>query len=154
VVNLANWNSASQVVISGEKGAVKEAAQRIGVKTVFLPVSAPFHSELMLPAEEKLAADLDRVAFSDLKFPVINNWQAQQVRGGDEARQGLKKQVSRPVLWHETMEKLLQESAITRFFEIGTGKVLAGLLKRAARDRQREVSIVNIETMDDIKKYI
>ena len=152
VVNLANWNSATQVVISGEKNAVEEAARRLGVKTVFLPVSAPFHSELMLPAEEKLTLDLDRVVFSDLKFPVINNWQALQVTRADEARNGLKKQVSRPVLWHATMEKMLQEFSIDHFAEIGTGRVLAGLLKRAARDWQREVHIVNIENMADLKK--
>jgi [acyl-carrier-protein] S-malonyltransferase len=152
VVNLANWNSASQVVISGEKTAVEEAARRLGVKTVFLPVSAPFHSELMLPAEEKLTLDLDRVVFSDLKFPVINNWQALPVTRSDEARKGLKKQVSRLVLWHATMAKLLQEFAIDHFAEIGTGRVLAGLLKRTARDWQREVHIVNIENMADLKK--
>jgi len=152
VVNLANWNSATQIVISGEKGAVEEAARRLAVKTVFLPVSAPFHSELMLPAEEKLALDLDRVTFSDLKFPVINNWQAQRVTRAEEVREGLKKQVSRPVLWQAIMEAMLQESAINRFSEIGTGKVLAGLLKRAARDKQREVQITNIENMDDLKK--
>ncbi len=152
VVNLANWNSATQVVISGEKIAVEEAARRLGVKTVFLPVSAPFHSELMLPAEEKLTLDLNRVVFSDLKFPVINNWQALQVTRADEARNGLKKQVSRPVLWHAIMAKLLQELAMDHFAEIGTGRVLAGLLKRAARDWQREVHIVNIENMADLKK--
>jgi [acyl-carrier-protein] S-malonyltransferase len=152
VVNLANWNSAAQVVISGEKNAVEEAARRLEVKTVFLPVSAPFHSELMLPAEEKLAIDLDRVVFSDLKFPVINNWQALQVTRADDVRNGLKKQVSRPVLWHAIMEKIFQESALDHFAEIGTGRVLAGLLKRAARDRQREVHIVNIENMADLKK--
>jgi [acyl-carrier-protein] S-malonyltransferase len=152
VVNLANWNSASQVVISGEKGAVEEAAKRLGVKTVFLPVSAPFHSELMLPAEEKLALDLDRVAFSDLKFPVINNWQVQKVRRADDARAGLKKQVSRPVRWHETMEALLQDETVSGFAEIGTGKVLSSLLKRAARDKQRDVPIINIENLADIEK--
>lgn len=152
VVNLANWNSATQVVISGEKKAVEEAARRLGVKTVFLPVSAPFHSELMLPAEEKLSFDLDRVVFSDSKFPVINNWQALQVTQADEARNGLKKQVSRPVLWHATMEKMLQEFTMDHFAEIGTGRVLAGLIKRAARDWQREVYIVNIENMADLKK--
>jgi [acyl-carrier-protein] S-malonyltransferase len=152
VVNLANWNSATQVVISGEKNAVAEAAHRLGLKTVFLPVSAPFHSELMLPAEEKLALDLDRVFFSDLKFPVINNWQALKVTRADEVRNGLKKQVSRPVLWQAIMEKMLQETALDDFTEIGTGRVLAGLLKRAARDRQREVNIVNIENMADLKK--
>lgn len=152
VVNLANWNSATQVVISGEKKAVEEAARRLGVKTVFLPVSAPFHSELMLPAEEKLTLDLDRVVFSDCKFPIINNWQALQVTQADEARNGLKKQVSRPVLWHATMEKMLQEFTMDHFAEIGTGRVLAGLLKRAARDWQREVHVVNIENMADLKK--
>lgn len=152
VVNLANWNSASQVVISGEKNAVEEAARRLGVKTVFLPVSAPFHSELMLPAEEKLSLDLDRTIFSDLKFPVINNWQVLPVTLADEARNGLKKQVSRPVLWHATMEKMLQEFSMDHFAEIGTGRVLAGLIKRAARDWQREVNIVNIENMVDLGK--
>ena len=130
---VANWNSANQVVISGEKGAVEEAVRRLGVKTVFLPVSAPFHSELMLPAEEKLAMDLDRVVFADPRFPVINNWQVQKIRSGADARAGLKMQVSRPVRWHETMGSLLLDPGVARFAEIGSGKVLAGLLKRAAR---------------------
>ncbi len=152
VVNLANWNSAGQVVISGEKGAVEEAARRLGVKTVFLPVSAPFHSELMLPAEEKLAVDLERVAFADPKFPVINNWQVSRVTNAAQAREGLKMQVSRPVRWHETMEALLADPAVANYAEIGSGRVLAGLLKRAARDRQRQVTIINIENLADIEK--
>ena len=152
VVNLANWNSASQVVISGEKGTVEKAARRLGVKTVFLPVSAPFHSELMLPAEEKLALDLDRVVFADPRFPVINNWQVQKITSGEDARAGLKKQVSRPVRWQETMEVLLGDPALARFAEIGSGKVLAGLLKRAARDKQRDIQVLNIENLADIAK--
>jgi [acyl-carrier-protein] S-malonyltransferase len=152
VVNLANWNSAGQVVISGEKGAVEEAARRLGVKTVFLPVSAPFHSELMLPAEEKLAVDLERVAFADPRFPVINNWQVSRVTNAAQAREGLRMQVSRPVRWHETMEALLADPAIANYAEIGSGRVLAGLLKRAARDRQRQVAIINIENLADIEK--
>jgi [acyl-carrier-protein] S-malonyltransferase len=152
VVNIANWNSAGQVVISGEKGAVEEAVRRLGVKSVFLPVSAPFHSELMLPAEKKLELDLDRVDFVDPRFPVINNWQVRRVTSAAEAREGLKKQVSRPVRWHETMEAILDDPAAGRFAEVGSGKVLAGLLKRAARDKNRPVEIVNIENMADIEK--
>ncbi len=152
VVNMANWNSAGQVVISGEKEAVEEAARRLGVKTVFLPVSAPFHSELMLPAEERLAMDLDRVEFADPRFPVVNNWQVRKVTSASEAREGLKRQVSRPVRWHETMETILGEPAAARFAEIGSGKVLAGLLKRAARDKNRQVQIVNIENLADVEK--
>lgn len=151
VVNIANWNSAGQVVISGEKAAVEEAVRRVGVKSVFLPVSAPFHSELMLPAEERLAADLDRVEFADPRFPVINNWQVRKVTRADEAREGLKRQVSRPVRWHETMEAMLDDPAADRFAEIGSGRVLAGLLKRAARDRNRRVEIINIENLADIE---
>jgi [acyl-carrier-protein] S-malonyltransferase len=152
VVNLANWNSAGQVVISGEKGAVEEAARRLGVKTVFLPVSAPFHSDLMLPAEEKLARDLERVPFADPRFPVINNWRVSKVTNAAQAREGLKMQVSRPVRWHETMEALLSDPAVASYAEIGSGRVLAGLLKRAARDGQRQVAIVNIENLADIEK--
>jgi [acyl-carrier-protein] S-malonyltransferase len=140
------------VVISGEKGAVEEAARRLNVKTVFLPVSAPFHSELMLPAEAKLADDLDKVEFAAPRFPVINNWQVRKVTSAAEAREGLKKQVSRPVRWHETMESLLAEPHATRFAEIGSGKVLAGLLKRAARDKNRQVQLINIENLADIEK--
>jgi [acyl-carrier-protein] S-malonyltransferase len=152
VVNMANWNSAGQVVISGEKGAVEDAVRRLGVKAVFLPVSAPFHSELMLPAEEKLSFDLDRVAFADPRFPVINNWQVSRVTRAAEAREGLKKQVSRPVRWHETMEALLADAGLASFAEIGSGRVLAGLLKRAAREKGREIGIVNIENLADIEK--
>jgi len=152
VVNLANWNSAGQVVISGEKGAVEAAVRRLGVKSVFLPVSAPFHSELMLPAEEKLSLELDRVEFAAPRFPVINNWQAQRVTGAAEAREGLKKQVSRLVRWHETMEALLADPTAAYFAEIGSGRVLAGLLKRAARDKNRQLQIVNIENLADLEK--
>lgn len=152
VVNLANWNSAGQVVISGEKGAVEEAVRRLGVKSVFLPVSAPFHSELMLPAEEKLSLDLDRVEFAAPRFPVINNWQVQRITGATEAREGLKKQVSRLVRWHETIEALLADPAAAYFAEIGSGRVLAGLLKRAAREKNRQLQIVNIENLADLEK--
>jgi [acyl-carrier-protein] S-malonyltransferase len=153
VVGIANWNSASQVVISGEKRTVESAVARIvSGRSVFLPVSAPFHSELMLPAEERLKADLDRVEFRDPRFPVINNVEAKEITTGSGAREGLKMQVSRPVLWHEIMEKLLREKRVTRFVEIGTGKVLAGLLRKTAKEVQINIGIVNIETLADIEK--
>jgi [acyl-carrier-protein] S-malonyltransferase len=152
VVSLANWNSTGQVVISGEKGAVEETVRRLGVKTIFLPVSAPFHSELMLPAEERLAVDLDQVVFSDPQFPVINNWQVYKVMKASEAREGLKRQVSRPVRWHETMEAMLADPGAAFFAEIGSGKVLAGLMKRAAREKNRQVQVINIENLADLEK--
>lgn len=152
-VNLANWNSSSQIVISGEKKAVEEAVDEIAApKSVFLPVSAPFHSTLMLPAEEKLTADLDETEFKDLIFPVINNVEAKEMTKGNQARLALQKQVSRPVLWHSTMIKLLEEKRIKKYLEIGSGKVLTSLLVRTARELDHKVEAINIENLNDLEK--
>jgi len=152
IVNLANWNSSSQIVISGEKEAVEEAVEKISApKSIFLPVSAPFHSELMLPAQRKLAHDLRNIEFKSLKFPVVNNVEAKETIDGEETREALIKQVTSPVLWYSTMIKFLQEMKIYKYVEIGTGKVLTGLLKRTARELQIEVEIMNIQALDDIK---
>lgn len=153
IVNLANWNSKAQIVISGEQNAVTEASERIkSAKIVFLPVSAPFHSEMMLPAEEKLSVDLDNTEFSNLKFPVINNVEAKEMTDGNEAREALKKQVSRPVLWHTTMLDILENKKLENFAEIGTGKVLAGLVKRTARDIGLKINTFNYQNFEDIKQ--
>jgi [acyl-carrier-protein] S-malonyltransferase len=154
IVNLANWNSSSQIVLSGEREAVEEAVDKISApKSVFLPVSAPFHSELMLPAEKKLAVDLDRTKFDDLTFPVINNVEAQEMSKGADAREALELQVTRPVLWYTTMLKLLQEKKINKFMEIGTGKVLSGLINRTARELELKVEISNIRNLNDLKSF-
>jgi len=152
-VDLANWNSAGQIVISGEKGAVEEAVRRLAPpRSVFLPVSAPFHSRLMLPAEERLAPDLDRIRFQDPRFPVVNNVDVALVTGGTVARDGLKRQVSRPVLWHAIMEKMLGEMAVTRFVEIGTGKVLSGIVRKTAKELGKTVEVTSIENLADLQK--
>ena len=107
---MANWNSKSQIVISGEKESVEKVIKEVNApKSVILPVSAPFHSSLMLPAEEKLSKDLDKVIFIDLKYPVINNVDVEEITDKDKVRDGLKRQVTRPVLWHNTVLKLLEE---------------------------------------------
>ena len=133
VVEVANWNSRQQIVIAGQKEAVEEALQLIdSPRAVTLPVSAPFHCELMLSAEEKLSYDLDHVEFRDLRFPIITNVDAEIIRTGAQARDGLKRQVSRTVLWYRTMEILRQE-CIDAAVELGSGSVLSGLLKRESR---------------------
>jgi len=152
IVNVANWNGSTQVVISGEKAAVEEAVEKIAArKTKFLPVSAPFHSQLMMPAEEKLSIDLDNIEFNDLKFPVINNIAASEVTAGDHARYSLKKQVTRSVLWHDTMIKLLEEKGIKKFAEIGSGKVLTGLIKRTAKEFNIDIQPLNVQNLDDLR---
>lgn len=152
VVEIANWNSDDQIVIAGEAAAVDEALARLpGARSVKLPVSAPFHTSLMKPAEEKLAADLDAVEFRDPAFPVIANVDARPVRRGEEARMALKRQVSRPVLWQSTMTALQAEGVETAV-ELGPGRVLSGLLKRAGRGWDRPPALFNVEDNDSLEK--
>ena len=151
-LDLANWNGSGQVVISGEKNAVSEAIEKIAArKSKYLPVSAPFHSRLMQPAEDKLAVDLDNIEFHDLKFPIINNIETEEIITGEAAREGLKRQVTRPVYWHTAMLKCLQEKKIETFTEIGSGKVLAGLIKRTARELDKKIEIRNIQSLEDLE---
>lgn len=151
VVEMANWNSANQIVISGDKAAVEDAVKRIAAtKSVFLPVSAPFHCSLMRPAEEKLAGDLDAVNFADPVHPIVNNVDACEVKTAAAARDGLKRQVSRAVLWHNTMEAMLQKLGVTRLVEIGSGKVLSGLAKRTAKEFGVNLEVHNIENLNDL----
>ena len=137
VVTAANFNSPDQVVIAGHAGAVaraQELAKAAGARrAVPLAVSAPFHCPLMRPAQERLRADLDATAFADLTVPLVNNWQARPIRTAAEAREGLFQQVPSPVRWTETIQYLVAQG-VTRFVEVGAGKVLAGLVKNIAPD--------------------
>ena len=140
----ANLNSPEQTVISGNAGAVKRAveiASQLGAKrAVMLAVSAPFHSALMMPAQEKLAADLRKLTFSDLRVPLITNVDADTETSGEEAREALIRQVSMPVRWEESMRTLIDEGVNT-FVEVGPGRVLTGLLRQI----ERSVATLNVE---------
>jgi len=135
VVSAANFNSPDQVVIAGHAGAVGRAmtlAKAAGARRVLpLPVSAPFHCALMKPAQERLRANLDETEFADLACPLVNNWQAREIRTGAEAREGLYNQVPNPVRRVESM-RLLAASGVERAFESGAGGVLAGLVRSIA----------------------
>jgi [acyl-carrier-protein] S-malonyltransferase len=132
VLTAANLNSPDQMVIAGHAGAVGRAielAKAAGAKRgILLPVSAPFHCPLMKPAQDRLRIDLDATAFEDLRCPLINNWQAREIRTGAEARQGLYEQVPNPVRWLDTIRYLLAQG-VERFIEVGAGGVLTGLLR-------------------------
>jgi len=132
VVSAANLNSPDQVVIAGHTGAVNRAipiAKAAGARrAVLLPVSAPFHCALMKPAQDRLRTDLDAAEFGDLAVPLVNNWQAREIRTGAEAREGLFQQVPNPVRWVETI-RYLAGQGVTRFIEVGAGSVLTGLLR-------------------------
>jgi [acyl-carrier-protein] S-malonyltransferase len=132
IVSAANFNSPDQIVIAGQAGAVHRAmelAKAAGAKrAIALPVSAPFHCALMKPAQERMAAELANTSFSDLAVPLVNNWQARQIRTGAEARTGLIEQIPNPVRWTESM-RYLASRGVTRFIEVGAGGVLTGLLR-------------------------
>jgi [acyl-carrier-protein] S-malonyltransferase len=152
VVEVANWNSPDQVVIAGHKEAVEKAVERIKpLKSVMLPVSAPFHTRLMKPAEDRLAADLDGVPFRDPKFPVITNVDARPVSTGEEARSALKRQVSRPVLWTASMD-LIRAGEIGLCVETGPGKVLSGLMKRISRGWPNPPILANADNWENLEK--
>jgi [acyl-carrier-protein] S-malonyltransferase len=132
VVTAANFNSPDQIVIAGHCAAVDRAvelAKAAGARrAILLPVSAPFHCPLMEPAQRRLKADLDATEFRDLSTPLVNGWQANVIRTGAEAREGLHQQVPNPVRWTEVIEKLAS-LGVSRFVEVGAGGVLTGLLR-------------------------
>jgi [acyl-carrier-protein] S-malonyltransferase len=136
VVSPANLNSPVQVVIAGNKPAVERAAelakQRGAMRAILLNVSAPFHCALMQPAADRLAKDLDAVTFTEPVAPLVNNADARAVTGPAELRDGLKRQVTAPVRWEESVRKLSSEG-VEVFVEVGPGKVLSGLLRQIDR---------------------
>ncbi len=152
-VQIANWNSDDQIVIAGHKEAVEQALSLMeGARTVVLPVSAPFHTILMKTAEERLVGDLDEIEFRDLRFPVITNVDAKIILRGEEARDALKRQVSRPVLWKRSM-MILQEENIDTVAEIGSGRVLLGLMKRISRAWPSPPRLFNVEDGETLERF-
>jgi [acyl-carrier-protein] S-malonyltransferase len=105
-----------------------------------LPVSAPFHCELMRPAQERLTEDLNRIRFNLLTCPLVNNVDAQLVTDGDVARDALVRQVTAPVRWEESIRRLIAES-VTTFVEVGPGRVLCGLIRQI----DKQVTTMNVE---------
>jgi [acyl-carrier-protein] S-malonyltransferase len=133
VVEPSNFNSPGQVVIGGEAAAVREvmaAARVMGARrAVPLAVSAPFHTSLMRPAAERLAAELERVPIFDASIPVVANTTAQPVRRVHEIRRALIDQVASPVLWEATV-RAIYGRGIRRFVEIGPGTTLSGMIRK------------------------
>jgi len=144
VCSAANLNSPEQTVISGHAGAVKRAveiASQLGAKrAVILAVSAPFHSALMAPAQERLAQDLMSTTFANLSVPLVTNVDADTIAVGDEAREALIRQVTMPVRWEESIRLLIDDSVNT-FVEVGPSRVLTGLLRQI----DRSAASLNVE---------
>ncbi|MEK7448894.1 MAG: ACP S-malonyltransferase [Planctomycetota bacterium] len=133
VVNIANLNCPGQIVISGETKALEEAgrkAKESGAKRVIpLKVAGAFHSPLMKPAEEKLKKELDKIEIKNPKEPVVSNVTADYVKTAEEIKNCLSRQVVSSVLWEDSMRRLIQDG-VTKFYEIGPGQALTGLMQR------------------------
>lgn len=149
-VQLANLNCPGQIVISGSKKGVEEAAgkaREAGAKRVIpLDVSGPFHSILMKPAAEKFEAVLDSIKLSDAAIPVIGNVTAEEVTEASEIKKRLVEQLYSPVLWEDSVARMIALGVDT-FIEIGPGKVLTGLVKKVDRS-VRTFAINDRETCD------
>ncbi|MBX7219260.1 MAG: ACP S-malonyltransferase [Blastocatellia bacterium] len=132
VCSPANLNSPGQIVIAGQAEAVNRALPLFkarGARAMLLPVSAPFHCELMKPAEVRLAADLQNLTFHDAVFPVVANVNAQIVRTGAHIRENLIAQVCSPVRWTDSIRALAQ-AGVTTCIEVGPKTVLCGLVRQ------------------------
>lgn len=153
LVQLANLNCPGQIAISGTKTGVEKAsllAKEKGARRVIpLEVSGPFHSELMKPAAEKLAAVLDEVAISNAEIPVIANVCADIMQEADDIKQKLIEQIYSPVLWEDSVRKLL-ELGVDTFVEIGPGNVLTGLVRKV----DRSVKTYNVSDKESVMKFV
>jgi len=137
-VEVANLNAPGQTVISGSAAAVAAASERLkadGGRVVPLKVSAPFHCSLMQPAADRLARDLTGVRFTEPAFGIVCNVTADVLQSGTEAPELLRRQVTSPVRWVESVQSLRAHGA-QRFLEFGAGKVLTGLIARIAPEAE------------------
>jgi len=153
VVTTANLNSPDQTVISGSAAAVARAAdlcKELGAKrAVMLPVSGPFHSPLMMPAQHQLEHQLESVTFNPARFPVVSNVDAQFHLQPDVIRDALIRQVTGTVRWVDCIQQL-QLSNVTHYIEVGPGKVLTGL----NRQIDRTLNTTNVEDPASLEKTL
>ena len=149
IVAPANYNSPPQTVIAGDAAAVERAcvlARERGAKRIVpLPVSAPFHSQLMARAAEKLSLELAGLRFTDLAVPVVTNVEARSNLHGSRVAELLERQVTAPVRFVEMVQHLA-EQGVTRVLEVGPGRVLTGLVRRIDRGIERG----NCSVLDEV----
>lgn len=150
-VYVANYNCPGQIIISGKMEALAAAREQLtekGVKRVMpLKVSGPFHSGMLVGAGEKLAQELQGITISRPDLPYVTNVTAEYVREEDKVSDLLAKQVSSSVRWEDSVENMIAEGVDT-FVEIGPGHTLTNLIKKI----NREVTLINIETVEDLSK--
>ena len=146
---LANDNSNGQVILSGKNSDLdlfSENLKKNKIKNIKLPVSAPFHCELMKNATIQMDRIISSQKFQNPKIKVISNVSASEYKNEEEIKKLLIKQIESPVRWRESINYMISQGT-TSFVEIGPGKVLSGLIKRINKD----VKVLNIDTLEDIQ---
>lgn len=152
-VSIANYNCPGQIVITGEKSAVDRAGESLktaGAKRILpLKVSGPFHSPMLLDAGEKLGEALKDIKIAEDFLPYVSNVTADYVTCAQDVKPLLEKQVSSPVRWQQTVERLIADGA-GEFLEIGPGKTLTGFMRKI----NRNVKAGNIDKLEDFHNYV
>ena len=147
-VSVANYNCPGQIVITGKTKAVEEAAGKLkeagARRTIMLNVSGPFHSKMLVPAGEKLAEELENTRFHELKIPYVTNVSAEEVTDIRETPGLLTTQISSPVRWMQSMERMIADG-VDIFVEIGPGRTLEGVLRKI----NRNVKVFHISQWED-----
>lgn len=153
LVQAVNFNCPGQIVIAGTAKGVEKATEELlaagAKKCVILPVSAPFHSQLMEPAAVKLGEELDKIVVSDAEIPVVTNVTAEALTKAEDIKASLIKQAASPVKWEDCIATMKAFGADT-YVEVGPGKVLCGFNKRI----DRKLTSLNVEDIDSLQKTL
>lgn len=153
VVEPANFNCPGQIVIGGEVKAVDEASriakEKGALKTVDLPVSAPFHTSMLKPAAEQLKVELEPITLGEMKTPMICNVNAEYISSIDEVKGLLYRQVMSSVLWEQIIRKMISEG-VQNFVEIGPGKTLSSFVRKI----DRKLGIYNVEDIASLEATV
>jgi len=152
-IEVANINCPGQIIVSGSEDGVARAVEAAAAagsrRSVRLNVSGPWHSRFMRPAQERFAEDLARYAFRDPELAVIANVDGDYVRDGAAASGNLARQVCAPVLWQQSMERLIRDG-YRRFVEVGPKRVLRGLLRQI----DRQAAVWNVEDPKSLEEFL
>lgn len=153
IVEPSNFNCPGQIVIGGETQAVDKAAnialEMGAMKTVDLAVSAPFHTSMLIPAAEKLKAELEPMQLGSLKVPVICNVEADHIKDSGRIKDLLYRQVMSSVLWEHTIRRMIEEG-VRNFIEIGPGRTLSGFVRKV----ERGLGIYNVEDIASLESTV
>ncbi|HEY7065555.1 MAG TPA: ACP S-malonyltransferase [Chloroflexota bacterium] len=156
ILSVANYNSPGQIVVAGDRDAVRAAAPRFaeaGARVTELVVGGAFHSPLMEPAQPLFLPALERAPLHDARLPVVSNTSARPTTAAEELRAALRTQIVGSVRWEQSIDAML-DLGVDTFVEVGPGRALGGLVRRAAQKRDARPRLLNVEDGASLAKTI